>query len=84
MKLTAQIKLQPPPAQAPALLRTLERANAACDAISAGAWAAQTFNQYLLHRQLYQQIRAEFTLSTQMVVRCLAKVADAYKHNQSR
>lgn len=84
MKLTAQIKLQPTPAQAAALLRTLERANAACDAISAAAWAAQTFNQYLLHRQLYQQIRAEFTLSAQMVVRCLAKVADAYKHSQSR
>lgn len=44
MKLTAQIKLQPTPEQSAALRATLERANAACNAISAAGWAAQTFS----------------------------------------
>lgn len=56
MKLTAHIKLQATPAHADTLLHTLQRANAACNAISADAWAGQTFNQFQLHRRLYQQI----------------------------
>jgi hypothetical protein len=38
MKLTAQLKLLPTPQQAAALKRTLEAANAACNAISQVAW----------------------------------------------
>ena len=43
MQLIAQIQLQPTPAQADVLLRTLERANAAADWISRVAWREQTF-----------------------------------------
>lgn len=79
MKLTAQIKLQPTPAQAAALRRTLETANAACDAISRAAWDTGTFRQFALHKLCYADIRAAYGLSAQVTVRCVAKVADSYK-----
>lgn len=79
MKLTAQLKLKLTPAQHSLLKATLEIANAACTAISDYAWDNQVFSQYLLHHALYKNIRARFKLSAQMVVRCVSKVADAYK-----
>ena len=79
MKLTASIQLTPTPAQAAALRRTLETANAACDAISRAAWEAKTFRQFDLHRLCYQDIRAAYGLSAQVTVRCISKVSDSYK-----
>ena len=78
-KLIAQLKLHPTPEQADALLRTLETGNAACNAISQTAWDAQTFKQFDIHRMCYDHIRSTFPLSSQLVIRCIAKVADAYK-----
>ena len=79
MKLTAKVKLKPTPEQHKLLLSTLERANAACNAISEWAWKHQSFGQYALHKALYHRIRTEFDLSAQIVVRAFAKVANAYK-----
>src|SRR6266498_5409682 len=79
MKLTVQLKLKPTPAQADALRRTLETANAACDSISQVAWSTQTFRQFAIHKVTYQATRETFHLAAQLTVRCIAKVADAYK-----
>lgn len=79
MRLTIQLKLLPTPAQADALKRTLETANAACDYISQLAWDTQTFRQFPIHRLTYQSVREQFGLAAQLAVRCIAKVADAYK-----
>ena len=79
MKLTAQVRLVVTPAQADALKRTLQAANTACDRISAWAWQNQTFGQYPLHKAQYAIQRAESGLNSQVVVRCIGKVADAYK-----
>lgn len=79
MKLTVQLKLLPTPEQADALKRTLETANAACDYISRVAFSTQTFRQFALHKLVYQNVRETFGLSAQLTVRCIAKVADAYK-----
>lgn len=80
MKLIAQVKLQPDERQADALKRTLETANAACNWLSERAWQAQTFRQYDLHKLAYHAAREAFpSLSSQVVVRCVSKVADAYK-----
>jgi len=79
VKLIAQVKLLPSKAQAQALKETLERANAACDAISAVAWENQVFKQYALHKLAYHEAKHELNLSAQVIVRCIAKVADAYK-----
>ncbi|HWQ11661.1 MAG TPA: transposase [Roseiflexaceae bacterium] len=79
MKLTVQLKLKPTPEQADALKRTLETANAACNYISQVAWERKTFQQFAIHRLTYQAVRATFGLAAQLTVRCIAKVADAYK-----
>ena len=67
------------PKQANALKRTMQAANAVCDSISAWAWENQTFGQYPLHKSQYAAQRAESGLTAQVVVRCIGKVADAYK-----
>jgi len=79
MRLTAKVKLLPTPEQDDALHRTLEAANAACNYISERAWQEQTFRQFSLHKLVYYDVREHFGLSAQMTVRCIAKVADAYK-----
>lgn len=79
MKLTAQIKLVPTSDQADVLKKTLETANAACNHISNQAWDHRTFRQYPLHNLTYHETRELFSLSAQAVVRCISKVADAYK-----
>jgi putative transposase len=78
MKLIAQVRLSPTDEQASRLLQTLEAANAACNRISEYAWETKTFKQYDLHKAIYHTIREETGLAAQMVVRCIAKVADAY------
>src|ERR1700752_5267629 len=79
MHLTAQLKLQPTPEQADALRRTLEAANAACGYISECAWESKTFRQFDLHRLCYREARTRFGLAAQVAVRCISKVAGAYK-----
>lgn len=79
VKLIVNLKLQPTSEQAKALRRTLELANKACNAISEQAWESKTFKQYNLHKLSYHSTRDTFALSAQVVVRLMAKVADAYK-----
>ncbi|MFL5801286.1 MAG: RNA-guided endonuclease InsQ/TnpB family protein [Roseiflexaceae bacterium] len=82
MKLTIQLKLLPTLAQADALERTLETTNAACDYISTVAWETRTFAKFALQETCYQDVRATFGLSAQMVIRAFAKVGDAYRLDQ--
>jgi putative transposase len=84
VKLIAQVKLLPSPEQADALLRTLEVANAAATAISTRAWSERTFRQFDLHRLVYADTRVATGLAAQMVVRLIAKVADAYTLDRNR
>jgi putative transposase len=84
MKLTVALKLLPSFEQAMALRETLERANCAANTISATAWRARTFGQFKLHRLVYAETRATSGLTAQVVVRVIAKVADAYKLDHSR
>ncbi len=84
VKLSAQLKLQPTTEQAEALKRTLETANAACNAISGVAWNTSAFRQFALHKLVYADIRSSFGLSAQLTVRCVSKVADAYKLDRTR
>src|SRR5262245_38875901 len=79
MKLIAQVKLNPAPEQRAALLATLAEANAACERISATAWQVCEFRRLPLQKLVYHDIKASFHLGAQILVRCIAKVADAYK-----
>ena len=79
MKLVANLKLTPTETQVDALLATLATANSACNWLSGQAWDTETFGQFALHKLTYQRCREQFGLAAQMTVRCIAKVADAYK-----
>jgi putative transposase len=79
MKLTAKVKLIPTETQADSLKRTLETANTACNHISDLAWDAKQFGQFQIHKLAYYEIKAALDLSAQLIVRCIAKVCDAYK-----
>ncbi len=79
MKLTAKVKLLPTPEQRQFLLQTLETANAACDHISLLAWQSRVFGTFKLQGMVYAAVRDRFDLTAQMVVRLVAKVADAYR-----
>lgn len=79
MKLTAKLKLLPTPEQEAILRETMVRANAACDYISRIGFENQKFGKYDLQELTYYDVRGQFELSAQMVIRCLGKVADAYK-----
>jgi putative transposase len=79
VRLPVQLKLQPTPDQAVALLATLERANDAANLVSEHAWRSGIFGRYALQKACYADIKARFGLTAQVVVRLIAKVADAYK-----
>ena len=79
MKLTLKIKLLPTDEQANLLLDTMKEANAVCNAMSDVAWEKKIFNNFKLHHKTYYSCKAAFKLSSQMLIRCIAKVADAYK-----
>jgi IS605 OrfB family transposase len=85
VKLTVQVQILPTAAQSAALMTTLRKANAACDWISDIAWSSRTFRQFAIHKLAYHDCRAGFPeLSSQVVVRCIAKVTDAYKLDRDR
>lgn len=79
MKLTLKIKLLPTDEQANLLLETMKEANAVCNAISDVAWQEKIFNNFRLHHKVYHSYKATFNLSSQMLIRQITKVADAYK-----
>lgn len=79
MKLTLKIKLLPTDEQANLLLDTMKEANTVCNAISDVAWQEKIFNNFKLHYRTYHSYKATFNLSSQMLIRQIAKVADAYK-----
>lgn len=73
------MKLLPNCEQANLLLETMNEANAVCNAISDVAWEKRIFNNFKLHHEVYHRYKAAFKLSSQILVRCIAKVADSYK-----
>uniref|UniRef100_UPI00286D14FC transposase n=1 Tax=Armatimonas sp. TaxID=1872638 RepID=UPI00286D14FC len=79
MKLVAQVKLLTSCQQKQVLLATLKKANEACNRMSEYAWQNKCFKQFALHAACYHNIREEFALASQLIIRCNAKVADSYK-----
>lgn len=78
MKLVANIQLRPSRTQEKLLRATLERCNEACNYLSERGFAAGKTRQFDLHKLAYAEARTRFDLAAQIVVRSIAKVADAY------
>lgn len=81
---TVKIRLCPSSKQVDQLLKTMERFNEACNIISQIAFENKTFGKVALHRLCYYQIRDEFKLSAQMVVRAIGKVSESYSDKTKR
>jgi putative transposase len=79
MKLTLQIKLLPNKEQGIDLLKTIKKANAVCSYLSNMAFDKKIFRAYDIHHLCYSTVKDKFFLSAQVIVRCIGKVADAYK-----
>jgi putative transposase len=82
MKQTLLVKLAPTPEQQASLLRTLETFNAACNAIAVVAYEHRIANKLRLQPLVYYDIRERFGLSSQMAIRAIAKVSEAYKRDR--
>lgn len=78
MRLIAKVKLQPTPEQHQALLKTMERANVACNWVSGIAWEKRTFHKRGLQKLVYYEVKERFSLTAQVVIQCVLKVANAY------
>ena len=84
VKLVAVAKLLPSPEQAIVLMATLERVNAACNWLAERAFELKAADKYRLHGIHYRDLREQFGLSSQMAVRVISKVVEAYKRDRAR
>ena len=84
MQLSIKIKLVPSQEQKDILLETIETYNEACDFVSQIAFENKTASVVKIHHICYYEIRKKFNLSSQMAVRVVGKVADAYKIARSK
>ena len=84
MKLTLQIKLLPTDEQVMILKKTFSVFNEACNIISQIAWERHVFKQFSLHKEVYYSIKETYHLSSQLVVRAISKVTDAYKLDRKK
>jgi len=79
MNLTLKIKLLTDDAQYNRLLSTMRIFNHACNYISELAFNSKTFSKIEIQKLCYYDVRRDFGLSSQMVVRAIGKVAESYK-----
>lgn len=61
------------------LINTIKECNRVCNYISDLAWNNKEFKQFALHRLCYKQIKEKYNIPSQMIIRCIAKVSNAYK-----
>jgi len=83
MNLTLTVKLLSTTEQHDALLATMIRFNAACDAIADIALQHRLANKVRLQKLVYRDVRDRFGLSAQHTVRAISKVVEAYKRDRS-
>jgi len=84
MKLVVVVKLSPPEGQHRALLETVERSNEAANWIAGVAYENCMASKYKPQKLIYHDVRERFGLSAQMTVRCISKVAEAFKRDKSK
>jgi len=82
MKQTLLVKLAPEPEEHATPLHTLEAFNATCNAIAEVAYEHRLANKLQLQPLVYHNIRERFGLSSQMTIRAIAKVSEAYKRDK--
>ncbi|MDD3857630.1 MAG: transposase [Methanoculleus sp.] len=82
MQSVTKLRLVASPDERRMLFATMERYNAACNAISPVAYSEKQFSNISLQNRLYYQIRETFGLSAQMTQLAIRKVAGSYRSTQ--
>src|SRR5262245_62409362 len=83
VKLTLQTQLLPDGDQAKKLSATMRAFNSAADWLAGEAFRLKIANKIKLQQLYYRQLRDDFGISSQMAVRCIAKVCEAYGRDKS-
>lgn len=83
MKFTLQTQLLPERDHAVRLKATVERFNEAANWAAGEAFEHKVSNKIDLQKIVYRDIRDRFGLSSQMAVRCIAQVCEAYKRDKT-
>lgn len=81
---TLKVKLEPTVKQAQSLLKTMHQFNAACNYAADVAFEHRCANKIKLQQIVYYPIREHFYLSSQMTVRAISKVVEAYKRDKTK
>ena len=77
------VKLDPPEESYQLLLDTMHRFNEACNAIAEVVFEMHSASKRKILKATYYDIRAKYGLSSQLTVRAISKVAEAYKQDKS-
>ncbi|MCX6642183.1 MAG: transposase [Candidatus Bathyarchaeota archaeon] len=80
---TLMVKLDPSLEQHKMLLETMKRFNEACNHIAETVFALHSANKVEIHKTVYYPVREHFGLSSQLTVRAISKVCEAYKRDKS-
>ena len=80
---TLMVKLDTSKEQHTALLNTMHRFNEACNYIADIAFNKRTANKIEIQKIVYYDVRSQFDLSAQLVIRAIAKVSEAFKRDKS-
>ncbi|MDD3933387.1 MAG: transposase [Methanoculleus sp.] len=79
MQSVTKLRLFASPGERLLLFATMERYNAACNAVSPVAFSERQFSNIGLQKRLYRHVRETFGLSAQMTLLALRKVAGSYR-----
>jgi IS605 OrfB family transposase len=82
MKLTVPLKLLTDGTQSKILHDTILEANRVSNLIASIAWERHTVGKIALQKLVYHDLRNKTTLSSQMLIHAIHKVADAYRINK--
>jgi len=80
---TLMVKLDPTKNQYQELVDTMHRFNGACNDIAETIFELHSANKINLHKAVYYDIRKKYGLSSQLTVRAISKVAEAYKRDKA-
>jgi IS605 OrfB family transposase len=84
MKLTLQLQLVPTAEQKADLLDTMERFNEAASFAAKVGFEAGVFGQVTIHKLAYHEMRERFGLSSQLVVRAIAKAVECFQRDKTK
>lgn len=84
MRTTLKLKLATTKTEFQALLQTMQQFNRSCNFIAKVAFEKRVFHRFKLQKLVYRDVRRLFSLSSQMTIRAIAKVCDAFAKDQTK